>query len=373
MHLLVFGSVTLAPGVEVPVERPSSARRIRSAFPFREVVLPWIVARLVVVPVLVLSAPGDRFYAGALLSMDGQWFRLIALDGYDVPYVRGNWSEYPFFPLFPAIASVPMRLGIPDTVALAGVAWLASLIAFAGVYRLASSHLAPSTARWAVWICALAPGALSLVIGYSDAVFLAGAVWALVAADSRRWLLAGVIAVGATASRPNGALIVAALMLAVFVARAGWRAALAVSVPSAAFLFGWMVYLDAHTGDALAFWVAKDAWDELSVFDFVTDPSASRLALTHVVVFAVAAVAYIVRARRQPATWMVVTILVVAPPMLLGVVGLARYAVLAFPMQLAIADVLAARGRSWVVGYLVVSAGVLAVFGHLMVARSWVP
>jgi hypothetical protein len=369
----VFGSVTLAPGVEVPVEHPSPTDRIRRAFPFREVVLPWIVARLVVVPVLVLSAQGDRFYAGALLSMDGQWFRLIAVDGYDVPYVRGNWSEYPFFPLFPAIASVPMRLGIPDTVALAGVAWLASLIAFAGVYRLASTHLAPSTARWAVWLCALAPGALSLVLGYSDAVFLAGAVWALVAADSRRWVLAGVIAVCATASRPNGALIVAALIIAVLVARAGWRAALAVSVPSAAFLLGWMAYLGERTGDPLAFWAAKDAWDELSVFDFVTDPAGSLLALTHVAVFAIAAVAYAIRARRQPPSWLVLTVLVIAPPMLLGVVGLARYALLAFPMQLALADVLAARGRSWVLGYLAVSACVLAMFAHLVVARSWVP
>ena len=82
---------------------------------------------------------------------------------------------------------------------------------------------------------ALAPGALSMVLAYSDALFLAGAVWALVAADSRRWLLAGLIAVCATASRPNGALIVGALLLAVIVARGGWRAAMAVSVPSAGF------------------------------------------------------------------------------------------------------------------------------------------
>ena len=59
--------------------------------------------------------------------------------------------------------------------------------------------------------------------------------------------------------------------------------------------------------------------------------------------------------------------------MLLGVVGLARYAVLAFPMQLAVADVLAARGRNWVIGYLVVSGCVLAGFARLMIVRSWVP
>jgi Gpi18-like mannosyltransferase len=298
---------------------------------------------------------------------------LIALDGYDAPYVPGNWSEYPFFPLFPGIAGALMRFGSSDLVALIGVSWFASLIAGAGLYRLASTHLPPTSAKWSVWVFALAPGALSMVLAYSDSLFLAGTVWALVAADSRRWWLAGMVAVCATASRPNGVLIVAALLAAVIVVRAGWRAALAVSVPSAVFVIGWLAYLDAHVGDPFVFWSAKDAWVELSVLDFLTDPFGSGVALTHVIVFGIALVAYATRLRRQPLAWAVVTLLVVAPPMLLGVVGLARYAVLAFPMQLAVADVLAARGRNWVIGYLVASSCVLAVFAHLVIARSWVP
>ncbi len=369
----MFEFVTLAPGVEANIERASTTARLRATLPFRHVVLPWIVARLLVVPAVGLGYRGDRFYARALLTMDGQWFRLIALDGYDTPYVRGLWSEYPFFPLFPGLSGALMRLGSSDLIALIGVSWIAALIACAGVYRLATTHLAPNAAQWSVWVFALAPGALSMVLAYSDSLFLAGAAWALVAADSRRWLLAGTIAVVATASRPNGVLIVAALLVGVLVARAGWRAALSVSVPSALVVIGWLAYLEAHVGDPLVFWSAKDAWVELSVLDFLTDPLASGVALTHVVVFAIAAAAYVTRARFQPASWAVLTFVVVAPPMLLGVVGLARYAVLAFPMQLAVADVLAARGRKWVIGYLVVSGCVLAGFAQLMIARSWVP
>jgi hypothetical protein len=337
------------------------------------VILPWIVARLVVVPAMAVGVNGDSFHARALLTMDGQWFRLIALDGYDAPYVPGNWSEYPFFPMFPGIAGAVMRLGASDLVALIGVSWLASLVACAGVYRLATTHLTPEAARWSIWVFALAPGALSMVLAYSDALFLAGATWALVAADQRRWLLAGTIAVCATASRPNGALIVAALLVAVILARAGWRAAIAVSVPSAAFLLGWMTYLNAHVGDPFVFWAAKDAWVELSVAAFVADPLGSGVALTHVVLFAIAIGAYAVRFLRQPPAWTVLTFVVVAPPMLLGVVGLARYAVLAFPIQLAVTDVLAARGRNWVIGYLVASSVVLGVFARLVVEESWVP
>ena len=44
--------------------------------------------------------------------MDGQWFRMIAIDWYDRPYQPGAWSEYPFFPLFPAVAGALMKGGM---------------------------------------------------------------------------------------------------------------------------------------------------------------------------------------------------------------------------------------------------------------------
>jgi Gpi18-like mannosyltransferase len=342
-------------------------------FPFRDVILPWLVARLIVVPVLVFSVPGDRFHPGALLSMDGQWFRLIAVDGYDRAVGPAGWSEYPFFPLFPAVASPLMRLGVPDTVALAGIAWLASLVAFAGLYRLAVRHLDARSATWSVWVLALAPGALSLVLGYADAMFLAAVVWALVAADSQRWLVAGLLGMVATASRPNGAVIVLVLVVAVLVARASWQKLIVVALPSLAFLAGWMLYLERHAGDPLAFWKAKDAWTELAIWDFLADPGAAWLPVVHVTVFAVAAIAYALRVRTHPLPWTVLTALIVLPPMVLGVVGLARYAVLAFPIQFAIAQVLASRNRAWVLGYLAASAVVLAWFAHMVVAASWVP
>ena len=159
--------------------------RLVSLFPIRAVVLPWVVARLVVVPILVFTTPGRRFYAGSLLSMDGQWFRMIALDWYDRPYQPGAWSEYPFFPLFPAVAGALMKGGMPSTVALAGLSWLASLLAFAAIHRLAAVHAGPAAATWTVWFVALSPGALSLVLGYSDAFYLAALAWALVSPARR--------------------------------------------------------------------------------------------------------------------------------------------------------------------------------------------
>src|SRR6188768_3315701 len=92
---------TAAPKVTAPPVPPTMTGRVLALFPFRAVVLPWLVARVLVVPALILSAPAGQRAPGRLIWMDGQWFRLIALDFYDRPYVDGRWSEYPFFPLFP--------------------------------------------------------------------------------------------------------------------------------------------------------------------------------------------------------------------------------------------------------------------------------
>ena len=104
--------------------------------------------------------------------MDGGWFRLIALDWYDRHDGVGGIGEYPFFPLFPAIGGVLMRLGVPSTVALAGLSWAAALAGDGGrpaARRAARRRAAP--ADLTPWVIALAPGGLSLVLGYSDAFY----------------------------------------------------------------------------------------------------------------------------------------------------------------------------------------------------------
>ena len=346
---------------------------VRAAFPLRAVVLPWLVARLLLVPALVLPGPGSGPTPGQLLAMDGQWFRFIALDWYDRPYARGSWTEYPFFPLYPAVAGALMDLRVPDTVALAGLSWLAALVASAGAYRLALRHVAPEVAPWVPWFVALAPGGVALVLGYADSLWLAALLWALVLAEDRRWWACGAVAAVATASRPNGAIAVLAVVVVALGARAGWRALVACVVPSAVFLAGWMWWLHDATGDALVFWSAKDAWDELSLPDFLGDPLGHDVALFHVAVAAVVLVPYAMRVRRQPAAWAVVVAGTVVPPLVLGVEGLARYVTMAFPIPFAVADVLVTRSRALAASFLVMSSAAAVALAVLVVTRSWVP
>ena len=343
-------------------------------FPWRSVLLPWLVARVLVVPVMVLGSPPDSTVRiPNLITMDGQWFRLIALDWYDRPYVPGGFSEYPFFPLFPATGGALMQLGVPSTLALAGLSWFAALLVLAGARQLALRHLSSSAADLAPWVMALAPGGLSMILGYSDSFYLAGLIWALVAVEQRHWWLAGVLAAVATASRPNGVIAVAAIVVVAIGVRASVRQVLALVVPSAAVLVGWMVYLNWATGDPLVFWTAKAGWDEMTLIEFVTDPLHQTLAVFHVVTFVVFVVPYLMRVRTHPPAWGVIVFLTVVPPLALGVVGLARYVVLAFPMAFATADVLS-RQRTWVrILGLAVAAIALVALARLVVVRSWVP
>jgi hypothetical protein len=178
----------------------------------------------------------------------------------------------------------------------------------------------------------------------------------------------------ATASRPNGWIAVVAVIIVVTRTDRSWRAVLAAAAPSAVFLIGWFWYLDWATGDPFVFWSAKSAWDETSIVEWASHPLLIHLELFHVAWFAVALVFYVRRVAHQPPEWLAITVLTVAPAMLFGVVGLARYAVLAFPMQIAVADTLSRRSSNWLIwAALAFSAVSLGYFAHAVVADSWLP
>ncbi len=365
---------TAQPQVREPREASTTSSRVRELFAFRSVVLPWLVARLLVVPVLIVDSPPDgKVHVANLLAMDGNWFRFIALDWYDQPYLPGGFSEYPFFPLFPAAGGALMQVGVPSTVALAGLAWIAALIALAGARLLATKHLGSRCGNLVPWVVSLSPGGLSLVLGYSDAFYLAGLIWAVFAVERRHWLLAGLAAAVATASRPNGVIAVVVIVVIAVGMRATLRQLAVLAGPSAAVLLGWMIYLDSATGDPFVFWSSKAGWEELTLIEFATDVIHQPLALFHFMVFLVFVVPYALRWRRQPVAWSTVVVLGVLPALALGVIGLARYSVLAFPLAFAAADLLADRRRWVVASTLSVSAAALVVFARLVVTESWIP
>jgi hypothetical protein len=186
-----------------------------------------------------------------------------------------------------AIAFAPLYpWGIRVTHAITPFNWLASaelfsavslFVALAALHRLASLHGGGDVGGASVMMLLAFPTAFFLLAPYPESLALALVALALVAARSGRWMLAGVMAAGATMTKYYLVIIVVALCVAVVHAhheradgRAGGRAggfgpddragALArVVAPTVVVLVGWMVFQQIHLGNPLAFAQAQSA------------------------------------------------------------------------------------------------------------------
>ncbi len=180
--------------------------------------------RLVGLLVLALGADhAGRSVTERLLSWDGRWFAQIAAHGYpgyiNLTNVHDETSgAYAFLPGYPLLVRlVALVTGNIDHAGLA-VAGIAGVVAAAGIY----CYVTRLTGRIAVGVLAVGlwaalPMSVVLSMMYSEALFVALAVWALYAVLADRWVTAGVLSLCAGLVRPSGiALGIAILGAAVF-------------------------------------------------------------------------------------------------------------------------------------------------------------
>ena len=151
----------------------------------REAVLPFLVARVVVLGALGLahfvvdrthpSTPGvaARVHAG-LLGWDAGWYESIARVGY-APLGRQSLR---FFPALPALTHALAWLpGLGDGPALVLLANAAALVATAMLYVLVRRETGERVvARRSLWILSLLPAGFVLVMGYAESLLLVFAV-----------------------------------------------------------------------------------------------------------------------------------------------------------------------------------------------------
>ncbi|WP_328430988.1 hypothetical protein [Streptomyces sp. NBC_00453] len=240
----------------------------------------------------LLDSAGDfrkknpRFGGGAhawdvLASWDGWWYQQIAAHGYDPALVRipgatglitleGNSAA--FFPLYPAtmrLVSDCTGLGLYGAGLLVSV--LASFAAALGIYAVTArfggrrAGLA-AAGLWAVW-----PGSGTQWSGYSEALYVALAVWACHAVMSDRWLTAGALTFAAGFNRPTAVALIAALTVAAL--RTLHRRQDDVARPMTAILIaplgllGYLLWVGNQMGDLGGYFkLQKGAWAH--TFDF---------------------------------------------------------------------------------------------------------
>jgi hypothetical protein len=278
---------------------------------------------------------------------DSDWYLKIATEGYSWPS-----STPAFFPLYPVLVGGLGRL-LADHYLLAGVliSLSATCAAFVLLYHLALPRLGADGARRAVLYLALFPTALFLGAVYSEALFLLLALASFALAERRRFGPAGVAAGLALLTRPAGVALVAALALFAWAAPRRVDALLRAAAAPALFLL-YPIALWLWIGRPLAFLDAQETvWRRSlspygplgGVWGALTDPPALELA------FLAAVLALGVHAwRRFGAPYGVYALVVLALPLAAPAEGrpllsITRFALVAFPVVLALADLGARR------------------------------
>jgi hypothetical protein len=202
----------------------------------------------------------------ALRSWDGLWFLAIADGGYsgvpdglvDAYGQRSAETPLAFFPGYPTIvrwfAAVDGSGGIGLVTSALTVTIVSGVVCSYGLARLGQHIRGGSTHTGLILVALFAATPMSIVLSmaYSEAMFCALAVWALVGVLERRWVLAGVCCALAGLVRSTGAALVLAVCLAAVVAiltrRASWRTWVG-GLLAPVGLFGYLAWVGIQTGE----------------------------------------------------------------------------------------------------------------------------
>jgi hypothetical protein len=152
---------------------------------------------------------------------DSGWYYQIARNGYEFvvggPSVGvGKPGKIAYFPVYPYLMRYVGRLfgrGQGDLF-LGGitVSWIAFALGLIMLYYLARLDMSGRRAERAVLLTAIFPFAFFYGVVYSESTFLACAVTTFYCFRTRRWLLGGLSGALATAARPNGIMMLPALV-----------------------------------------------------------------------------------------------------------------------------------------------------------------
>jgi len=254
-----------------------------------------------------------------IASWDSGRYLNIAAHGYS--YVPGNLRHdviFAWFPGYPAaIDAIAWIPGVGDHRAALTVTLASGLVAACGLTRLGLSLTGSrriSLLLPALW--AVAPGSLVWTMLYSEALFCALAVWALVALVERHWLTAAALTILAGTVRSTAVALVAAVAVAALPSVVGaiqagqplrtwWRPAAAVVAAPFGLVGYWAYSAWATRHLAGFFWVENNAHNSID--------------------FGKGIILAAEKAIMEPTTWYVLIVLVLAAAVTLTAYSLAEH------------------------------------------------
>jgi hypothetical protein len=167
-----------------------------------------------------LADEGAAFpLVGVWQRWDACWYTKIATYGYEAQ------NSVSFFPLFPLLTGLAGRILVGATalggLAVAGVAYVAAMT---GLRRLVALDFDDDVAQTTVVAISIFPTAFFFFAPFTESLFLATAVWAILAARQRSWAIAAIAGLLAALTRTQGVFLVLPLGSEVAMAwrEAGW-------------------------------------------------------------------------------------------------------------------------------------------------------
>ncbi len=169
-----------------------------------------------------LADQGAAFpLVGVWQRWDACWYTKIATYGYEP-----GQNSVSFFPLFPVLTGLTGRI-LLGAMALGGlvVAGAAYVLAMTGLRRLVALDFDDDVALTTVVAISIFPTAFFFFAPFTESLFLAAAVWAILAARQRLWAIAAIAGLLAALTRTQGVFLVLPLAWEAAMAwrETGWR------------------------------------------------------------------------------------------------------------------------------------------------------
>jgi len=333
-------------------------------------------------PGYVARAPGAPARLDQIVvQADANWYLDIARNGYEaVPYEQTRQHNWAFFPGWPLVwrGAAAVTGEYPWTGMVTSTAlFLAALVVL--VEAAVALGATPEAARRCALYTALWPTAYFFSMPTTESLFLLASAGSLLAGARGRWIGAGLLGAVASATRPNGILLLPVLAL-LYWRQSGRRVradALGILLVPCG-LLAFMLWMRVVTGNAFASFAIMVRWAKVPSFPllplwrWVKAPFIAESWNFGALNFAAGVLglwASVHFARRR--AWALAAYALLGTLMPLSsrsLQGLARYVMTTLPIPLALAEIASTPGRhEAVLAVLAVLLGLmitLAVGGH---------
>jgi hypothetical protein len=360
---------------------PAQTKRNWPRWAVRPIVI-YLASRIVTLGAFAIATTiSHKSILGEIDLWDSRWFIRAAEYGWPshLPQHNGHvaGNTIAFFPLFPLIVRWLSHLtGLSLLSAGIIVTSTTGLTAMIGVWLLVRHYADEAAADRATLLLAMFPGSFVLSMVYSEGLAITCLAFGILALLQRRWVLAGVLGMLATATTPIAlAFEFSCLWCACqdLVKNRNWRALSAPVLTPLGFV-AYQLWLWGHTGNLLAWRLTeRGGWNSYPsvaypvhlVVLFLRDPIATNqqvdLLFVGIVVTAIFAVVAI--RSPMPKAMLIYGLGAAALALVAAPVGLRpRFIFLAFPLVIAVGTRLRGRAYGAVLSVSVLLLGLTAAY-----------